>query len=160
RPPTSRTGHTTLRKIDAFQTGAAVLLWVRAGAEVRYGFEAPRVARAPWPETASGSADVDDGECLGQTPVRQAQRLRDQAGPLAQHRLEPGQVSDLRGVRPERRELARERVRDVDGVVGIRAADIPHLAHRPRLEAVVAEQLRERERIARVRVHRAGGRLP
>ena len=86
------------------------------------------------------------------SPARHAARWPPCAA--AQHALQVVVVGGLADVRPQRGEFAVVRVGDVDEVIGaVRAAGEPHLPDRPRLEALVA-QLRERERVACVRVDR------
>ena len=70
--------------------------------------------------------------------------------PAAQELLQSFHVPGLALVRPQRGDLAREGLRDVDVVAGDGGALQPDLADGPGLESLVGEQVREGEGVAGV----------
>src|ERR1035441_6096071 len=126
----------------------------RARAASRHGQSAAHGGLA----VALASAGVQHLEGLREPAVRQA-ALGGRAGqPAPQHVLEAVHVAGLAHVRSQCRDLTAEYLSDVYVVVRGRGAADPYLPDYPRVEALLAEQVRKGKRVPRVRVDRVQSR--
>src|SRR3954451_3850148 len=118
--------------------------------------EPARGASTSTSEVFSASGRGEDPERLGHSSGRHSGGRRIGAVPPANHRFKGVWLRMLARVGVQRRHLPVERLGDVDVAVGPLHAGHPCLGDRPGLEV---GELGERERVARVGVDGAQGRL-